>query len=98
MSNGRILIKDGTLIDGTGHEPAERTAVLIENGAIKATGAAAVHDAAHGPAVQTIDAGGQYVLPGLIDGHVHLSMVQGAPAGIRFPTSAEHCTLRAAQH
>ena len=25
-------------------------------------------------------------------------MVQGAPAGVRFPTSAEHCTLCAAQH
>jgi imidazolonepropionase-like amidohydrolase len=98
MSSGRILIKDGTVIDGTGREPAAGTAVLIENGMIKATGAAATRDAAHGPAVHTIDAGGQYVLPGLIDGHVHLSMVQGTPAGIRFPTSAEHCTLRAAQH
>jgi imidazolonepropionase-like amidohydrolase len=98
MSSGRILIKDGTLIDGTGREPAECTAVLIENGVIKATGSAATRDAAQGPAVRTIDAGGQYVLPGLIDGHVHLSMVQGTPAGIRFPTSAEHCTLRAAQH
>ena len=98
MSGGRILIKDGTLIDGTGREPAAGTAVLIENGVISATGTAAIRDAAHGPAVRTIDAGGQYVLPGLIDGHVHLSMVQGTPAGIRFPTSAEHCTLRAAQH
>jgi imidazolonepropionase-like amidohydrolase len=99
MSSGRILIKDGTLIDGTGREPAAGTAVLIENGLIKATGAAAIRDAAQGgPAVRTIDAGGRYVLPGLIDGHVHLSMVQGTPAGIRFPTSAEHCTLRAAQH
>lgn len=98
MSSGRILIKDGTLIDGTGREPAADTAVLIEDGMIKATGAAATQDAAHGPAVRAIDAGGQYVLPGLIDGHVHLSMVQGTPAGIRFPTSAEHCTLRAAQY
>jgi imidazolonepropionase-like amidohydrolase len=98
MSSGRILIKDGTLIDGTGREPAADSAVLIENGLIKAIGAAAARDAAHGPAVRTIDAGRRYVLPGLIDGHVHLSMVQGTPAGIRFPTSAEHCTLRAAQH
>lgn len=98
MSSGRILIKDGTLIDGTGREPAPASAVLIENRVIAATGADAVRAANHGPAVRIIDAGGRYVLPGLIDGHVHLSMVQGTPAGIRFPSSAEHCTLRAAQH
>jgi imidazolonepropionase-like amidohydrolase len=45
-----------------------------------------------------IDAVGSFILPGLIDGHVHLSMFQGAPPGIGFPTSAEFCTLRAAQN
>ena len=45
-----------------------------------------------------IDAAGRFILPGLIDGHVHLSMFQGAPPGIGFPTSAEFCTLRAAQN
>ena len=98
MSNDRILIRGGSLIDGTGCPPAADTAVLIEAGKIKAVGATAVHEASSGPAPRIIDAGSHYVLPGLIDGHVHLSMVQGTPAGVRFPTSAEHCTLRAAQH
>jgi imidazolonepropionase-like amidohydrolase len=98
MSNDRILIKGGTLIDGTGRTPIPDTAVLIEAGKIKAVGPPAVREASAGPAPQIIDANSQYVLPGLIDGHVHLSMVQGTPAGVRFPTSAEHCTLRAAQH
>lgn len=98
MSSSRILIEDGTLIDGTGRPPVADAAVLIEDGLIKSTGAAALRDARQGPPVRAIDAGGRWVLPGLIDGHVHLSMVQGSPAGIRFPTSAEHCTLRAAQH
>ena len=98
MSNDRILIKGGTLIDGTGRAPIPDTAVLIEAGKIKAVGPPAVREASAGPAPQIIDANSQYVLPGLIDGHVHLSMVQGAPAGVRFPTSAEHCTLCAAQH
>ena len=98
MLNERILIKGGTLIDGTGRTPIPDTAVLIEAGKIKAVGPPAVREASAGPASQIIDASGHYVLPGLIDGHVHLSMVQGTPAGVRFPTSAEHCTLRAAQH
>ena len=98
MLNDRILIKGGTLIDGTGRTPIPDTAVLIEAGKIKAVGPPAVREASAGPASQIIDASGHYVLPGLIDGHVHLSMVQGTPAGVRFPTSAEHCTLRAAQH
>ena len=72
MANERILITDGTLIDGTGREPVAGTAVLIEGAAIKAIGAAAVREAMNGPAVRTIDAAGHYVLPGLIDGHVHL--------------------------
>jgi len=98
MSNGRIVIKNGTLIDGTGRQPITDAAVLIENGLIKATGAEAAREAQNGSPSRVVDARGHWVLPGLIDGHVHLSMVQGAPAGIRFPTSAEHCTLRAAQH
>lgn len=98
MSGGRILIKGGTLIDGTGCQPVADTAVLIERGLIEAVGEAATRAALNGPVVQTLDASGQYVLPGLIDGHVHLSMIQGTPPGIRYPTSAEHCTLRATQH
>jgi imidazolonepropionase-like amidohydrolase len=98
MGDDRVLIKGGTLIDGTGRAPSSDTAVLIELGKIKAVGAGALLEASAGPAPGIVDASNQYVLPGLIDGHVHLSMVQGTPAGIRFPTSAEHCTLRAAQH
>jgi imidazolonepropionase-like amidohydrolase len=45
----------------------------------------------------TIDATGQFILPGLIDGHVHISMFQGTPKGIRYPSSAEYSTLHAAR-
>lgn len=98
MARDRILIKGGTLIDGTGRVPVADTAVLIDAGKIKAVGEAAAREASYGPAPRIIDASSQYVLPGLIDGHVHLSMVQETVEGVRFPTSAEHCTLRAAQH
>jgi hypothetical protein len=51
-----------------------------------------------GDRAKVIDATGRFILPGLIDGHVHLSMFQGAPPGMGFPTSVEFCTLRGAQN
>jgi imidazolonepropionase-like amidohydrolase len=94
----RTIIKDGTLIDGTGRPPNPNTAILLEDGKVKAVGAEALRQVANASSATVIDAAGQYIIPGLIDGHVHLSMYQGTPAGVRYPTSAEHCTLRAAQN
>lgn len=95
----RVLIKNGTLIDGTGSAPVKNSAILVEGKHIKSVGQEALQAEKSGaPISEVIDATGQFVLPGLIDGHVHLSMFQGTPPGIKFPTSAEHCMLRAAQH
>jgi dihydroorotase len=65
--SGRLRIANGTVVD-----PVERTAsrldVLIEDGRI-----AAVEPADDMPAdVETYDARGRLVLPGLVDMHVHL--------------------------
>ena len=96
MANGALVIADGTLIDGTGAKPRPNGAIVVHGKTI-----AKVH-AAKPPGVDpratTIDATGKFILPGLIDGHVHLSMYQGAPAVITSPTSAEFCTLRAAEN
>ncbi len=59
-----ILIKNGTLIDGTGG-PARRADVAISGG--KIVGLGKVSD----PAKRTIDAGGLVVAPGFIDPHTH---------------------------
>src|SRR6516164_3872840 len=91
-----LVIKDGTLIDGTGGRPRPNGRILIRGEKIAAVGPEAPLDQGGGAAV--IDAAGGFILPGLIDGHVHLSMYQGVPPGIGFPTSAEFCTLRAAQN
>jgi imidazolonepropionase-like amidohydrolase len=63
-----ILIRGGTLVDGTGGSPRERTAILVEDGRI-----AGIHgeDFAPGRTCRTIDATGMTVLPGLIDMHLH---------------------------
>ena len=59
-----ILIKNGTLIDGTG-APARRTDVAIAGGKIVGVGEGLE------PAKRTIDADGLVVAPGFIDPHTH---------------------------
>jgi imidazolonepropionase-like amidohydrolase len=91
-----LVIKNGTLIDGTGDRPRPNGRIVIRGGEIAEVGPEAPSDQDSGAGF--INAVGRFILPGLIDGHVHLSMFQGAPPGIGFPTSAEFCTLRAAQN
>ena len=91
-----LVIKNGTLIDGTGGRPRPNGRILIRGEKIAEVGPEASPD--HRGGARVIDAAGGFILPGLIDGHVHLSMYQGVPPGIGFPTSAEFCTLRAAQN
>jgi imidazolonepropionase-like amidohydrolase len=91
-----LVIKNGTLIDGTGSRPRPNGRIVIRGGKIAELGPEAPSDQDGGAGF--IDAADRFILPGLIDGHVHLSMFQGAPPGVGFPTSAEFCTLRAAQN
>jgi imidazolonepropionase-like amidohydrolase len=64
------LIRNGVLIDGTGAEPVENGAVLVEDGKIAAVGP--VQSLPQRDGVEEIDAQGGYILPGLIDTHVHV--------------------------
>jgi len=83
----QLFISNGTLIDGTGAEPVPNPGISISGNRITAVG-----PGAPSPDVTVIDATGQYVLPGLIDGHVHLSLRQPVP-GVFEPTSAEIAAL-----
>ncbi len=68
VETGDILIKNGTVItitDGV----QEDTDVLIQNGKISKIG----KDLSAGD-VRTIDAAGQYVMPGIIDAHSHIAL------------------------
>lgn len=94
--DGMLVIKNGTLIDGTGGRPRSNGRIEIRGAKIAEVGPETPFD--YGGGARVIDAAGRFILPGLIDGHVHLSMFQGAPPGIGFPTSAEFCALRAAQN
>lgn len=63
-----IVIRDATIIDGTGRDPV-RGGVVIEGERIVDTGGAAPYHSEN----HTIDAAGLTLLPGLIDSHVHLT-------------------------
>ena len=89
----RLLIKNGTLIDGSGCEPGKNTLIVIEGNRITHVGAA---DGSARPEDKVIDAAGKFILPGLIDAHCHISLHQGALPGVRYASSAEFCTLWAA--
>jgi imidazolonepropionase-like amidohydrolase len=70
-----VAISGGTLIDGTGGSPVRDAVVLVVDGRIKAAGPRASIQVPAGTTV--IDAAGKYVLPGLIDTNVHLSLYGG---------------------
>ncbi len=78
-TNKTLVIQNGTLIDGSGAPAAENGAVVIEGNRVSSVGLLPgrinLEDTG---AVEVIDATGQWIMPGLIDGHCHLSF--GFPA------------------
>ncbi len=67
------LVKNGTLIDGRGGEPVHDAAVLIKDNRIEAVGKWKDLILPNED-IEVIDAEDGYLLPGLIDTHVHLMM------------------------
>ena len=74
-----LVIRNGTLIDGSGLAAAANTAVVIQGNRTSSVGelpgGVNLEDT---DKVDVIDATGQWIMPGLIDGHCHLSF--GMPA------------------
>jgi len=66
MPSEKTLITNAVMIDGTG-EPTEANSLLIADGRISAIGVDLTADDA-----TTMDAGGRFVTPGIIDIHSHL--------------------------
>ena len=64
-----IVVRGGTLIDGTGRAPVENSVVVIENGRFRAIGRDGEVTIPAG--AQIVDARGKHVLPGFLDGHCH---------------------------
>jgi imidazolonepropionase-like amidohydrolase len=95
-SQPRLLIENGTLIDGRGCDPVPNTLVVVEGNRIAHVGPADGRLRPGSPEDTVIDAAGKFILPGLIDAHCHISLHQGALPGVKYTSSAEFCTLWAA--
>ena len=68
---GPIVIQSATLINSTGSAAIRNSAIVIENGRIIDVGPR--NDVRVPKNAQAIDARGKWVIPGLIDAHVHFS-------------------------
>lgn len=76
-----LLIENITLIDGTGRPSVENAWVLIEDERITAVRRTEI---AAGQSVERIDGAGKYLIPGLMDMHIHLQGgTQVAEDGLR---------------
>ena len=92
----RLLIRNGTLIDGSGCDPVANTLVVVQGNRITHVGPADSSIRPESPDDTVLDATGKFILPGLIDAHCHISLHQGALPGVKYTSSAEFCTLWAA--
>jgi len=70
-----LLIKDATMIDGTGAPPEGPVSILVEGNRI----ARILRGGADIPADRVIDASGMYILPGFVDTHGHNGDPSKAP-------------------
>ena len=73
MAARPLVLKGGTLIDGTGRAPVLNSTIVIRDNRIEA-----VEQGGHAPAeAEILDVTGRTVLPGFVDGHGHLEDFHG---------------------
>lgn len=65
-----LLVTNARIIDGSADRPADAVDIRIADGLVQETGQGLSPGGA-----TVIDAGGKYVMPGLIDAHVHVNAV-----------------------
>ncbi len=85
------LITNATLFDGTGAAATPATSILIRDGRIEAVAPTAQLGETSGATV--IDAAGKFVIPGLIDMHIHVELC-GGRAGLPIWLGAGVTTIR----
>lgn len=78
------VLRDFTLIDGTGSAPAANQAIIVTDGRITWVGPSAKVKVPAGAEVETLK--GKYLMPGLIDSHVHLGLVDGITQNLKYQT------------
>ena len=90
MANSiRLLIKNGTLIDGSGDGPVPNKLIVVDGNRITVVGGPDGSMRPETPDDAVIDTTGKFILPGLIDAHCHISLHQGALSGMKYTSTAE---------
>jgi imidazolonepropionase-like amidohydrolase len=79
--DGLIVVHAGRLLDRPGNVPRGASTVLIRNGKVEAIRDGYL-DASSYPGAQIIDLRDEFVLPGLIDSHVHLDSDRAGQEGL----------------
>jgi imidazolonepropionase-like amidohydrolase len=96
----KLVIHGGNLIDGSGKPTAVNGAIVVEGNRITSVGALPPDLRLEDRNVTTVDATGQWILPGLIDAHCHVSygypLVKGEGKG-KGTTRPEFSTLKSAR-
>lgn len=72
--NGTFALTNGFLIDGSGSDPIPNATVIIQDGLIKSVGTGYTSDIPS--EIEIIDLQGSYILPGLMNTHVHSGYVE----------------------
>jgi imidazolonepropionase-like amidohydrolase len=70
LEEAALVIKGGTLIDGTGADPVRNATVVVKGSKIASIGRG--NDVEVPEKARTIDIAGKTLMPGLIDSHLHL--------------------------
>ena len=78
---GSLVIRGGTLLDPATGEVTENAVVVIRDGTVRAAGARGSVGIPSG--AEVLDAHGRWVLPGLVDAHIHLSTAAEARDAVR---------------
>jgi imidazolonepropionase-like amidohydrolase len=86
-----IAIRGVTLIDGTGRAPVAGATVVIDGNRIKDAG----RNVGVPAGARTIDGSGKFLIPGLIDAHIHLRGGRGAGSSGRSAADQERDGVRA---
>ncbi|MGW2014615.1 amidohydrolase family protein [Streptomyces sp. NPDC001927] len=80
-SGGSLLIRGGSLLDPDTGAVVEDASVLIMDGTVRAAGPQGSVTVPRG--VEVLEAHGRWILPGLIDAHIHLSTAAEARDAVR---------------
>ena len=93
------ILTAARFIDGNGGPVSEQAAILLENDTISQIGTRETVRAPEGAHVDEFDYGNATILPGLVDGHVHLIGIGDGRAGDELVTLPDEIlTVQAAQN